>query len=234
MPGWALYDSTWDWRGFLAQTFQSLHARNTPALIIDLRRNEGGLDVGDEILAYLTGRDLQMPGYVRKVRYRSTPPALRPYLETWDRSFNNLGDAATPTGDGFYPLLREGDDASGDVITPKSPRYLSRVYVLVGAINSSATYEFARAIRQTRRATLVGQTTGGNRRGINGGAFFFVRLPNSKIELDLPLVGQFPLKQQPDAGLKPDIFVRVTSADIAARRDSELDAALADFAARSR
>jgi hypothetical protein len=80
--------------------------------------------------------------------------------------------------------------------------------------------------------TLVGQTTGGNRRGINGGAFFFLRLPNSTIELDLPLVGQFPLDPQPDAGIEPDIAVRVTRADVANGRDVELDAALADLAHR--
>ena len=38
---------------------------------------------------------------------------------------------------------------------------------------------------------LVGQMTGGNQRGINGGAFFFVTLSNSQLEVDLPLVGNF-------------------------------------------
>ena len=39
---------------------------------------------------------------------------------------------------------------------------------------------------------MVGQVTGGNLRGINGGAFFFLNLPNSRLEIDLPLIGQFP------------------------------------------
>ena len=66
-----------------------------------------------------------------------------------------------------------------------APRYTGRVWVLVGADNSSATFEFAQVVQRNRLATLVGQPTGGNQRGINGGAFFFVRLPKSGIELDL-------------------------------------------------
>ncbi|MCC7249554.1 MAG: peptidase S41 [Lysobacter sp.] len=234
MPGWALYDSDWDWRGFLQRTFEELDRRGTPALILDLRRNEGGLSVGDEILGYLTDREVTLPPYRRLVRYRTTPTALRPYLKTWDPSFHDWGRDATETEHGFYRLLREGEHPEGDTIAPKTPRYRGKVYALVGATNSSATFEFAMALRRTGLGRLVGQTTGGNRRGINGGAFFFLHLPNSGIELDLPLVGQFPETPQPDAGLEPDLRVTPRIADIAAGRDAELEAALADFAAHRR
>jgi hypothetical protein len=72
-----------------------------------------------------------------------------------------------------------------------------------------------------------GQPTGGNQRGINGGAFVFLRLPGSGIELDLPLIGQFPDGDRPDAGLEPDIPVVPTVSDIASGRDAEMDAVLA-------
>jgi hypothetical protein len=76
---------------------------------------------------------------------------------------------------------------------------------------------------------LVGQATGGNLRGINGGAFFFLNLPNSRIEIDLPLIGQFPLEPQPDAGLTPDIEVPLRAQDIASGRDAELEAVRQDL-----
>lgn len=72
--------------------------------------------------------------------------------------------------------------------------------------------------------TLVGQPTGGNRRGINGGAFFFLRLPHSKIEIDLPLIGFFPSGTRPDAGLLPDVSVESTVKDLVQNIDTELDA----------
>ena len=110
------------------------------------------------------------------------------------------------------------------MITPALPRFAGRLWVLVGATNSSATFEFAQTVRQNHLGTLVGQPTGGNQRGINGGAFFFLRLPRSGIELDLPLIGQFPDGDRPDAGLQPDILVVPTVSDIARGRDAELDA----------
>ena len=95
-------------------------------------------------------------------------------------------------------------------------------------MNSSATFEFASAVQRHRLGTLVGQSTGGNQRGITGGAFFFMRLPKSGIEADVPLIGQFPVTTAPlpDAGLEPDVRVATTAADIAAGRDPELEEVL--------
>lgn len=67
--------------------------------------------------------------------------------------------------------------------------------------------------------------TGGSQRGINGGAFFFLRLPHSGIEMDMPLIGTFPPQALPDAGVTPDIMVTLTPFDIANQRDPELAAA---------
>jgi len=72
----------------------------------------------------------------------------------------------------------------------------------------------------------VGRPTGGSRRGINGGGFFFLTLPNSRIEIDIPLIGQFPRTPQPDAGVVPDLLVTPSASDIATGRDVELTAIL--------
>jgi hypothetical protein len=100
--------------------------------------------------------------------------------------------------------------------------------VLTDAACSSATFQFAQVIRDTGIATLAGTATGGNRRGINGGAFFFLRLPACGLEVDLPLIGRFPATPQPDAGIEPDVTVPMTAADIAAGRDPVLARVLSD------
>ncbi len=222
MPGWALYNSKWDWRAFLQESFATLAARETPALVIDLRGNEGGLDVGQVLLSHLTDKPVPLVEPLELVRYRKVPEALLPYLDTWDPSFKDWGSRVTPHDARFFALSRREADPKAGEIVPKAPRYRGKAFVLIGATNSSATFEFARMVRQTRLATLVGQTTGGNLRGINGGAFFFLRLPHSKIELDLPLIGQFPMFPQADAGIEPDVPVAVTAEDIAAGRDAEM------------
>jgi hypothetical protein len=93
-------------------------------------------------------------------------------------------------------------------------------------MNSSATFQFADLVQASKLGLLVGAPTGGNRRGINGGAFFFLRLPASGLEVDLPLIGTFPATPQPDAGLTPDVAVAETQEDIAQGRDTVLNRAL--------
>jgi hypothetical protein len=80
-------------------------------------------------------------------------------------------------------------------------------------------------VKDTSLAALVGQTTGGNRRGINGGAFCFLKLPKSGLVVDLPLIASFPTTPQPDAGILPDLVVPIIADAIAADRDNALEAA---------
>lgn len=230
MPSWALYDSKWDWKRWLSDHMDDLAARKAPALIIDLRGNEGGLDVGNFILSRLASSDLKLSATRRLVRYRKVPDDLAPYLDTWDKSFKDWGESAVeleqpwPTAPPvhYFRMRKYDDDAEGDAIKPEGARFSGRVYVLVDANNSSATFQFAQAIQQNHLGTLVGTPTGGNQRGINGGAFFFLRLPHSKIEMDLPLIGSFPVAAKPDAGLTPDVPVKITAEDIAAHRDASM------------
>ena len=186
MQDWALYDSRWDWKGFIETSFAQIAAAPRPAMV---------------------------------------PVALAPVLDTWDDSFKDWGDAAQPFDARYFKLVRDADEARDRRrIELRAPLFRGRVFVLIGASNSSATFQFAELLQQTHRATLVGTPTGGNRRGINGGAFFFLRLPNSRIELDLPLIARFPPGDPPDAGLLPDLPVATTARDLELGRDPELAA----------
>lgn len=223
MPTWALYDSSWDWRAWIAAGFEEMASRRSTALILDLRANEGGNDIGNDIIARMIDAPLLLSRDERRVRFRQAPEALAPYLDTWDRSFDRLGETAEAIGDGFYRLPpTPGDDA----IVAQAPRFRGRLITLVGPQNSSATFQFARLVREHRLGRLIGETTGGNRRGINGGAFYFLRLPDSGLEADIPLIGFYPTTPQPDAGIHPDDRVAATAEDIAAGRDPAMARAL--------
>jgi hypothetical protein len=235
MPTWALYNSKWNWKKWLGDNLNDAAEHNAPALILDLRGNEGGDDVGSQIIPHLIDAPISLSSMRRLVRYRRVPDDLDPYLDTWDKSFRDWGSSAVdladpwptaPKGVPYLRLTRYDDDASGDLIKPAGRRFRGKVFVLIDASNSSATFQFAQTIQVHRLGTLVGQPTGGSQRGINGGAFFFLRLPHSGIEMDLPLIGTFPDSPVPDAGVSPDISVKPTIADIANGRDAVLAAVM--------
>ena len=214
MPTWLMYQGKWDWRTWLNQALDEIVARQSPTLIIDLRGNAGGDDVGQVILDRLPRTGSAPAPYERLVRYRKIPAELNPFLKTWDKSFKDWGNRAVELPEPWptappVPYLRqigEGEKPN-EPVGPTPALYTGKVFALTDAANSSATYGFARIIQTEHLGKLVGQPTGGNKRGTNGGAFFFVHLPYSGLEVDLPLIGYFPSSPEPDEGLQPDISV---------------------------
>lgn len=234
MPTWGLYDSKWDWRRWLNAAFDEAVKLEVKGVVLDLRENEGGLeDVGDAIVARLLREPLADSASKELVKFRDAPGDLMPYLKTWDKSFAHLGVGvpvlltALPNLPAGTWLDLNGDDKDKTIgIAPKGPRYQGKVAVLVGAQNSSATFQFAQMVQVHHLARLVGEPTGGNQRGINGGKFLFLRLPRSGVEVDLPLVGYYPAETLPDAGLVPDVVVRETAEGLGSGVDLQMGAAV--------
>ncbi len=245
MPSWGTYEHAgWNWHAWLDGALARVRASRASRLVIDLRDNEGGDDeVQRALLAAVARRPVTLVGDAQYVRYRTLPPALRPYADTWDRTFDDWTPALAPTappvrGPGGVELyrLRPGRmGADTTLVTPAASPLSARVAVLVGPVNSSSTYAFAQAVRRSGLAALVGAPTGGNQRGINGGGFYFFRLPGSGIEVDIPLVGYYPpetgpgarLADIPDAGLAPDVRAGRPAGARRGDSDDALDAALA-------
>jgi C-terminal processing protease CtpA/Prc len=224
MPGWGLYNSKWDWTAWIDDAVDRLIAKQVPKLVVDLRGNEGRMDCGDVLVARFARQAIVSDDARRLVRYRTITGDLRPHLDTWDRAFDDWSAEATPHDARFLQLT--GPECGATVIQPKGARYKGKVVVLTGAQNSSATFQFVRMVQRERLGTLIGGTTGGNRRGINGGAFYFLRLPETGTEVDLPLIGTFARTAQPDAGVVPDVIVPMTAQAIARGADPAMAQAL--------
>jgi hypothetical protein len=223
MPSWALQDSRWDWRAWLGEKLDTLAADAAlKGLVVDLRGNEGGFDAGNPILERFLKSDSVLP-LRRLVRYQKTPEHLNRHLDTWDESFRDWGARAKPF-DARYFALPPGDTS----IKPRGPRIEDKkLVVLTDAANSAATFLFAQRVKASGVGQLVGEASGGNQRGINGSAFFFVRLPASSLEFDLPLIGHYPLQPAPDGGIEPDLKAELSAVDIATGIDTPMERALA-------
>lgn len=195
-----------EWEDFLKDSFNQIRKRKVDNLVIDIRWNEGGQD---EILLYLgrmlTKEPVSAPKRKEFVAYEKVPDELKPYLSTWKQEVFDFTGKVKKEENGLYRLI----NTDNLQVEPMSKGFKGNVYLLVNEANSSATFYFAELAKSSKLATLVGTTTGGSQKGLNGGTMFFFRLPNSKIEFDIPIIGTYSL-DKPDTGISPDIEVRET------------------------
>lgn len=215
---------TIDWKEFINKAFEEFKNKNINNIIIDIRGNEGGDDDVNKYLAKkLAKKDIKSPSYIELLRYEKVKDIHRQYIYTWDKSFYDRTGKLKKLNNGFYTWRQERKSLN---INKKTNAYSGNTYLLVDAANSSATFYLAQLLKYNEIATIIGTETGGNLKGTNGGQLFFLRLPNSKIEIDIPLIGYYPTTKQEDAGLKPDIVVKITDTDMLKNRDVVLEKTL--------
>jgi hypothetical protein len=221
---------TWEWKmdyhHFLDSIFTLLYVKNIKNLVVDIRGNGGGDDAArDEVFAYLTrtpfGCDEPMRRYFR---FLSVPNALLPYLKTWDKSFAAPKNPAdySQLSNGLYVSKAEAQ-APCVPIQPKPNRFTGKIFLLTDNRNASTTFTLTKLFRTGHIGQIIGEPTSGNQQGVNGGQFFFLNLPYSKIEVDIPLVwGSYNVKHH-DTGIYPDRLIAVTPIAIRQGRDKALE-----------
>jgi hypothetical protein len=206
---------------FLKKAFKTASDKQIKNLIIDLRNNEGGVDKrGALLMSYLTDR---------KFRYYDR-------LElTTRKKFSFSKHAHLPQ---FYGILRllaaKGKDGSYrwkchknlKVQKPQKNNFTGKVYVFINGASFSVTAEFAAVAHYLKRATFIGEETGGGYYGNNSGTFAIVTLPHSRLNVGIPLVAYY-LKVDgyptPDHGVIPDFVVKPSVSSILSGKDVVLD-----------
>jgi hypothetical protein len=216
------WQMSFDWRVFLQQAFDQMARQGATDFILDIRGNEGGNDeVVLELAKYMAYKDVQLAESRTLTRFSAIPAELDPYLSSWDDSYRQLAARLKPVENGFYELKNREPSQ----MKAQRRAFQGRQWLLVDAANSSATFYLAKFVKDNQLATLVGQTTGGSRGGLNGGQTAFLRLPNSGIELDIPLLGTF-FAEAAEGGVDPDISVPPTVEDLINGQDAALNAIL--------
>ncbi len=230
LPTFSFNRSKFDWQKFFADSFAELKSKKVSNLVIDIRANEGGDGaIGLALVSYLVREPMTYVSDQSVTMYERVPYKLARFLDTWDYGFFDRTGMVDKISEGpqagrfkFRP-----NAAKTHVITPQADRFDGKVWLLVGPENSSATFALAKLTKQARAATLVGQATGGNERGLNGGQLAWVNLPHSGVAVDVPLLASSYRADTPDASVTPDVIVGRSFALQAAGRDQELDAVMA-------
>ncbi len=218
----AVYNKDFDWKLYLNQTFTTIEDKKIQNLIIDIRENEGG---DDQVAEYILKRILKQKIQTEKIEsitaYKKIPEELRPHISTWEKQPYNWGFKVKKRKDNKYQL-RSIYGGRKKTYKPMSNGFKGDTYLLTGPQNSSATHLMATVVKQNKLACIIGETTGGNQRGLNGGHYFFLRLPNCKVELDIPIFGiniQKVSEDTPNGGIPPDIEVKKSINDLINEND---------------
>ena len=103
------------------------------------------------------------------------------------------------------------------------------VYILMNGRSASTTSEFTAAVQAHKLATFIGEESGGAYHGGNGGDFASLKLPNTKIMVEVPLSKYVMNSMEPRYmynGTLPDFSIATTMQDILQLKDPQLDFAI--------
>jgi C-terminal processing protease CtpA/Prc len=205
---------------FLKTSFTQIHQKGTTNLIIDVRDDDGGLDIPVvELFAYLWNQPFHV--------YQDITCNAREF------DFFKYASEAQPVqgelvrgADGKLHVVKQ---AGLDVQQPLQPHYDGRVFALMNGGSFSSSTEFLALLRFYKRAKLVGETPAGTYYGYTCGQMVDLILPNSKLDLNFGLL-TFYLDgngyKHVNRSIRPDYPVRYTINDLLAGSDKDMELAL--------
>ena len=216
---------------FYRKSFKTLDSLKVKTLIIDLRNNPGGREaevrnlysyLADTSFAFLKKMEVTSPKSVLVTSIFKGSPILvdlfilpfYPIYATYALSHLSKGT------DGKY-YLRLGKTVN----KAKDPRFRGQVYVLINGGSFSASCIISSNLKGSKRATFVGEETGGAFNGTVAGRMPLFELPNSKLKARIGLFCMRPEHQtEPDGrGIIPDIAITPTLDDALKGNDPELN-----------
>jgi hypothetical protein len=184
------------------------------------------MDVGFELSRYLAKRKLGVYAESKKlVRNVAAQPDLAKYLDTYSDELKDAINKGVPAAnfkkfdDKYFEITGREDYPQ---VEPYVNNFKGKTFIIADSSNASATFQFLDYVKTNKLAKIIGQTSGGNKQGINGGNYYFLYLPNSRIEIDIPVYFQSPLKAQKDESVVPDIIVKKQVSDIGNGFDREI------------
>jgi hypothetical protein len=213
---------------FMKRAFESIRAKGSKCLILDLRGNAGGEDaISALLLSYLLetsfkfcedafikkdfGESYSFGKYTEPPRDLTVPPGL-----------------TARRADGKIHQIEESTLAMQQ---PRLPTFTGPVYALVDSGCLSATSELLTEMDVRHRATFIGEESAGCYYGNTSGTVIRITLPNTRLGVFIPLISAYMWvgdhhEHDSARGIIPDYPVKRCIGDLVAGVDRDLELAL--------
>ena len=168
------------WRRFFRKSFKDIKQKNIEHLVIDLRDNGGGkIYAGLYCLSYVIQKKLWLP-FDRKANLMAFNPRYK----------MSFGARITPLI--FCTMMpqwpKKGRLRHYFLAVPKKKNaFKGNVYVLTNGKSFSMSGVAATYLKYKANATIIGEETGGNVAGSNAVISGKIVLPNSQIQVHIPM-----------------------------------------------
>jgi C-terminal processing protease CtpA/Prc len=227
-----------NYKKFYKESFSKIDSAQTKHFVLDLRDNGGGrISEIDYLYSYLTDKDYQ---FITESEVTSRTPLIKSFMT------NTTSNSLKVTGALLYPIVAAHNllktrkrnkklyykfNKHTKIKAPNELNYKGKIYVLINGNSFSASSLLSTHLKSNKRATFVGEETGGAFNGTVAGIYKTYQLPTSKIKVRMGLMQiEAHQKQSPDGyGIKPDVKMVPTVEDRKMNRDAELEWVLKDI-----
>ncbi|WP_282042896.1 S41 family peptidase [Winogradskyella flava] len=229
--------SNGNYEAFYDESFKAIDSLSAETLIIDLRNNFGGrLKEITYLYSYLTDKEFVM---INPSEINSRSPFLKSLMSnSRPVVVKTLAGLISPFIYGYDLFKTKKKDGklyyrfkASRTQEPKPTNFKGKIYVLVNGNSFSASSVLSTKLHGDKRATFVGEETGGAYNGTVAGFYKIYELPNTKVRARIGLAHiDAPHKISPDGyGVKPDVEILPTFQDRLDKRDPELEWILNDI-----
>ena len=223
--------SNGNYKEFYEETFATLDSLGTKDLIIDVRNNFGGrLNEIMTLYSYLTDEKFTL---INKSETNRRFPILKAGMSNTNSVatkivygilspiifVDNLLKTSKKDGQLYYKFKSSKERA------PSPLNFKGNIYVLINGNSFSASSILSTQLKGSKRATFIGEETGGAYNGTVAGYYKNYELPNTKVRARIGLMHiDSKYKTTPDGyGVKPDVKIIPTYQDRLNNIDPELE-----------
>ena len=206
------------WRKFFRKTFKDIKEQKIEHLVIDLRDNGGGkIGAGLNFLSYFN----------KKMTYLSFD--RKPNLMMFNPRYKmDVGSRITPL---IFTALMPNWIKGGRLrhyffsFPKKRKNFKGQVYVLVNGKSFSMSGVASTYLKYKSHAIVIGEETGGNIAGSNAVISGHITLPNSKVQVFIPMYYIYHNTRGINTGhgLMPDYQTHYTIDDLLLVRDLDMN-----------